>query len=193
MAEVLLRNRLGDESEIKVASAGLIADGTPPPTLAVEVMGPLGSEIAGRPSVRLDPEALTGADLVVTMTRQQLIEVATLKPSTWERSFTFADLISRANRATGRLSGEGLAEWATRLSAGRTHQSLLIEKTKDDIQDPMGGGLRDYEAVHQKLTALVSDIAKHLDADARIQKSSVGLTRQAAIKKRVIGGVRRRP
>jgi protein-tyrosine phosphatase len=192
MAEVLLRQGLGTECGIEVASAGLIADGTPPPSLAVEVMGALGAEIAGRPSVRLDPEALAAADLVVTMTRQQLIKVATLEPSALKRSFTFSDLVSRADRATGRLAGEGLAEWATRLSAGRTRESLLTDKATVEVPDPMGGTRRDFEAVHQMLTGLVSHLTTHLEPTEGFPKSSQELERHTAIKKRGIGGVLRR-
>lgn len=159
MAEALLRDKLPPGCAVTVASAGTIGDGTPPPDHAARVMADLGLDIAGRPSRRLDEEMLDGADVVITMTRDHLLAVATTHPPALDRSFTLTDLLRRAGQAGGPLPSESLSQWARRMSAGRTPQKILTAPAADDIADPMGGEVRDYERAARLLDRLTTELA----------------------------------
>jgi protein-tyrosine phosphatase len=159
MAEALLRSKLSPRCGILVSSAGTIGDGTPPPTEAVRVMADAGLDISGRPSRRVSAEEVAWADLIVTMARDHLLEVATLHPPSLERAFTFRDLLRRADQASGRLPSETVAQWARRMSAGRTPQKILTLPSADDISDPMGGEARDYERTARLLDELTAHLA----------------------------------
>jgi len=162
MAEAMLRSKLPGGSGIEVASAGTVGDGTPPPELAVQVMDEIGLDIAGRPSRLLDPDILSSAALVVVMTRQHLVEVATIHPSSLERAFTLADLVDRAGRAGGRTEGETVETWARRMSGGRTRASILQLPSRFDIPDPMGRERGEFERTRDLLDRLTSDLAAFL-------------------------------
>ena len=164
MAEALLRAKLPSDGGITVSSAGTVGDGTPPPDHAARVMADMRLDIAGRPSRPLDEEVLAGADLIVTMARDHVLAVATTHPPALDRTFTLADLLRRAGQAGGPLPSESLAQWARRMSAGRTPQKILTSPTSDDIPDPMGGEARDYERTAKLLDRLTTELASVLGA-----------------------------
>ena len=159
MAEALLRSKLPVACGIEVDSAGTIGDGTPPPDNAVKVMEEAGLDISGRPSRPLNRGALEAADLVVTMSRQHLVDVVTAHPPVLERAFTLADLLDRAATAGPRGSDETVAAWARRLSAGRTTVSILQLPSAADIEDPIGGGIGVFEQTRVLLDRMTSDLA----------------------------------
>ena len=162
MAEALLRSKLPPGCGLTVTSAGTAGDGTPPPDQAVRVMADYGLDIAGRPSRPLDEAAVAEADLIVTMARDHLLAVATTHPPALGRAFTLVDLLHRAGQAGGPLATESLAQWAGRMSAGRTSQTILTSPSGDDIADPMGGEARDYERTARLLDRLTSELAEVL-------------------------------
>ena len=164
MAEALLRSRLDGMCDVEVSSAGTAGDGTPPPRHAVEVMAERGLDIAGRPSRPLDAADLAAADLVVAMARQHLVDVATLHPPAWDRAFTFTDLSNRAAAAGGRGRAETLAQWASRMSAGRSRASVLAAGSSGDIPDPIGGTRHDFEQTRDLLEELTGRLAPCLCA-----------------------------
>jgi protein-tyrosine-phosphatase len=162
MAEALLRAHLDGAAGVEVISAGTAGDGTPPPAHAVEVMVERGLDIADRPSRPLTAEDLAGADLVVAMARRHLVDVATRHPPAWDRAFTFTDLMERAAAAGGRGRAETVAQWAQRMSAGRSRSSVLAAGSSGDIPDPIGAGLRDFERVRDLLDGLTGRLASCL-------------------------------
>lgn len=159
MAEAMLRRLAEGGCPLEVGSAGTVGDGTPPPEHAVAVMAERGLDIDGRPSRRLTPAVLEGADLIIAMSRQHLVDVATLHPPAFERAFTFSDLLERSEAAGGRVEGESLAQWARRMSAGRTRASVLTAGGAGDVADPMGGSLRDFEQTRDQLESMVGRLA----------------------------------
>jgi protein-tyrosine-phosphatase len=166
MAEALLGSKLGPGSDIGVGSAGTAGNGTPPPDHAVRVMADAGLVIAGRPSRPVEVADLEAADLVIAMTRQQLVDVATRHPSALERSFPFLDLVDRARRSGGRLPDESVRHWARRMSTGRDRSSILKLPSSVDIPDPMGGRLRDFERTFAVLDDLTAELAGYLQGIA---------------------------
>ena len=162
MAEAMLRRAMADRGPVEVASAGTAGDGTPPPEHAVAVMAEVGLDIAGRPSRRLSAADLADADLVIAMSRQHLVDVATVHPPAWDQAFTFSDLLKRGTAAGGRVPGESLAQWARRMSAGRTRSSVLSARSSGDVPDPMGGSVRDFEQTRDLLEEMVAQLAPYL-------------------------------
>lgn len=164
MAEAFLRGRVAARSGLQVCSAGTVGDGTPPPGEAVSVMAERGIDIAGRPSRRLTADELSGADLVVAMATHHLVQLVTMHPPVWERAFTFDDLLRRAERAGGPLQGETLAQWARRMSAGRTRAAVLVSGPAGDVPDPIGGGIKEFERSRDLIEAMVVRLATYLEA-----------------------------
>ena len=166
MAEALLRRELGPHSDIEVASAGTVGDGTPPPPLAVEVMSEIGLDIAGRPSRPLTEQEVDGSGLIIGMERDHLVAAAVLCPPARDRTFTFTDLLRRAAAMDGRTPAESVADWAQRLGAGRSGPSILGLPTSEDVPDPMGRNIGDFERVRRQLDAMTELLAAHLTGQA---------------------------
>jgi protein-tyrosine-phosphatase len=164
MAKALFRTRLqGRGCDAEVASAGFLAAGIEPPAEVVEVMAGYGIDISGHRSRTLSPELVAQADLVATMTRQQLIEIVTEAGSAWTRCFTLTDLVRRAE-TVGPPGPEGpggpVAPWVRRLHGGRSRASLLSLDLSDDINDPMNGRRSAFSRVAEEIDDLVGRLAK---------------------------------
>lgn len=157
-----MRSKLPVGSGITVASVGTAGDGTPPPDQAVRVMDERGLDIDGRPSRPVEVPVLEGADLVVTMARQHLVDVGAMCPSALDRSFTLMDLLDRARQAGGRGPRETLAQWARRMSAGRAPASVLSLPSSGDVPDPIGRPLREFEVCLATLDRATSELVSHI-------------------------------
>lgn len=156
MAKALLRARMAAEScELRVASAGFLEPGLEPPVEVVDALSNKGVDLAGHRSRQVSAELVRAADLVVTMTRQHLIEVITTAPDAWEHCFTLVELVQRAESAGPRQSGEDVDTWVRRLHGWRTRASLLSLSLADDVADPMGGRPVDFERLADHLEDLI--------------------------------------
>lgn len=161
VAEALLRRRLEPGGcAVEVRSAGLLGSGAPPPEEMVRAAAALGLDIAGRPSRPLGAAELSAASLVVGMARQHVVDVVTLAPDAWERTFTFSDLLQRADGMGGRGPDETVAAWAGRLSEGRRRQDVLAAPGGDDVADPMGRSERHHRRVADQLDAMTGRLAE---------------------------------
>jgi len=131
---------LRDEGvEAAVSSAGVSAANQPVDPRSVAAAARIGVDLSGHRSRQLTAGLLAddGRDLVLTMTREHLREVAVLDPSALRRTFTFRELVRRAG-ATPPRSSQVLAGWIEELAAGRRPSELLGESPADDIADPYG-------------------------------------------------------
>jgi protein-tyrosine phosphatase len=162
MAAALLRARLEERGDQRtVASAGLVSEGVPPPRQVIDAMWAVGLDLSDHRSRLVDVPMLHDADVVLAMTRQHLLDLNVMAPSTWGRMFTFAELIRRAE-ATGNRGDETLAEWVGRLHAGRIRADLLGLPVTEDIADPMGGRPKAYQRTRDELSALTDRLARLL-------------------------------
>ena len=167
MAAALLRARLRQVgTPVTVASAGFATEGRPAPPEVLDAMGAVGLDLSGHRSRLVTPALLEGADLVLGMTRQHVIDLTLLAPPTWDRCFTLADVVRRGESADPRLPSESLRQWARRLSAGRTRASLLKLPASDDVPDPMGGRPADYERARDDLARLTARLGARLSPSA---------------------------
>jgi protein-tyrosine-phosphatase len=167
MAAALLRHSLRRSGNpITVASAGFVTEDVPAPPEVLDAMAAVGVDLSDHRSRVVTPALLEDVDLVVGMTRQHLIDLTLLAPHTWDRCFTFADLVRRGESAAARLPSESLRQWGWRLSADRTRVSLLSLPTSDDLPDPMGGRPLDYERTRDNLARLTGRLRALLSPSA---------------------------
>lgn len=154
MAEGLLRHLLVARGiSARVDSGGLMHGGVAATPVAVEVLAERGIDIAGHRSRSLAEVDLEGADLVITMERRHLQEAILLAPPIRSRTFTLRELVRRAEAVGPRRPEETLAEWATRLTVGRTNAELVGHG--DGVDDPMGRSRSRYVETADLLTDLL--------------------------------------
>jgi protein-tyrosine-phosphatase len=155
MAASLLRERALDLGlELDIASAGFGPSGHPAHPGALRVMADRRFPLDGHVSRRVDGALLAGADLVVTMERRHVQEVAALHHDAWPHTFPLLDLVERASRRLPRQPDEPLADWVASLHAGRRAGDLLDHRGRHDVEDPTGGPKRGYAATRDELDRL---------------------------------------
>ncbi len=161
MAKALFRSHLQARGcDAEVASAGSLAPGIKPPDEVVDVMADFDIDITDHRSRMLSSELVSKADLVVTMTRQQLIEIVTTAGDAWTRCFTLTDLVRRAETAGSPAASETFPAWVRRLHGARARSSLLSLDLSDDINDPMNGRRSAYSRTAEEIDDLVGRLAK---------------------------------
>ena len=62
-----------------------------------------------------------------------------------EHTFTLKELVRRGEESGGRLQGEPVQRWLSRLNAGRRPADLMGDDPADDIADPVGRPCAVYE------------------------------------------------
>jgi protein-tyrosine phosphatase len=150
----------------EVESAGFVSEGIAPPAEAVAAVAALGLDaeagLAAHRSRRLTPALLEPAELIVTMTRAQLLDVVVMQPDVWVRTFTLHELRRRSGPTGSRLPGEPVAGWVARVNAGRTRAALVALPGYEDVADPIGGRRRDFDRTAAGLLVLTTDLADRL-------------------------------
>jgi len=160
MGEALLADRLRKRGvDAVVSSAGLVLQGSPASPHAISVLSDRGIDHSGHRSRIMDTGILESADLVLAMTREHLREAAVLNPSTFDRTFTLKELVRRGESAGRRAEGQPLAEWLDKVGAGRDRTDLLGVAPEDDVADPYGMGLGDYERTCAEIEPLIDRLA----------------------------------
>jgi protein-tyrosine phosphatase len=125
---------------------------------AIRVMRERGLDISKHRSWELTARHAAAADLVIGMAREHVREVAVLDPSVLPRAFTLKELVRRSSAARRRT--QPLVEWLEALSASRDPESLLGESHADDVDDPIGGPLREYRETAAELDDLVERLVR---------------------------------
>ena len=162
MAAALLRDRLERSgSKIEVVSAGFLPAGVPAAPDAVASVRALGLDIDDHLSSGLTADVVADSDLVVTMTKQHVVELVSLFPEAWPRTMTANELTRRGDAAGPRRGDQPLRKWAEHLTFGRTRTDLLSASSGEDVFDPMGLGRREFDKVRDQLAdwaTLVADL-----------------------------------
>jgi protein-tyrosine phosphatase len=159
MAEVLMAKRIAELlAPARVASAGLLEGGRTSPPEVVELMVSVGVDLSERASRQVSVDDLDRADLVLTMERQQLREVAVMTTTTWPKTFTMKELVRRGATVGGRLEGEAAGSWIARAHAGREPADLIDRAPMDEVADPFGGTFEEYAATKIELEDLVDQL-----------------------------------
>jgi protein-tyrosine-phosphatase len=113
---------------------------------------------------------VTGADLVLTMTRAHRQNVLHRAPRALARTFTLreaADLVGRLGDAS--FPGEDLAERARSLVKGmNAARSERRSGAEDDVRDPIGQSLEVHDEVGTVIVASLLPVLKRI-ADLRTE------------------------
>ena len=141
-----------------VRSAGLLAEGEPAASGAIDVLAARGVDLARHRSTTMTPTMIDGADLVLTMERRHVRCVVARRPDAFSRTFTLPDLVARSRRRGGPLEGDSTTDWLGRMHEGRSAHALLQPDPTDEIDDPLGGGAEQFEDTARRLDALVSSL-----------------------------------
>ena len=128
---------------------------------AVSVCADRGLDIAGHVPRSMDADLLRtdGADLIVTMTREQLRDVATTDRRAWGRCFTLREAVRRSAAAAPCASWE---EWLGEIGRDRSPRDLLGAAAADDVADPYGFGIDAVKRTGDDLWALAGELASTL-------------------------------
>jgi protein-tyrosine phosphatase len=157
MAAALFERELtrgGMQARVTSAGTNAVAD-IPPTDDAIAVMRDDGLDISAHRSRPVEVDEVDRADLVVTMTRAQLRDLATRSPAAFPRLYTLKELARRALDRP-REDGEDVHAWSARLSAGRRTTDLLGDDPADDVEDPIGCPRDVYVAVARELADAIS-------------------------------------
>jgi protein-tyrosine phosphatase len=154
-AAAFMRQRMAErETNALVGSAGLLEGGHPCPQHLVFVMATYGLDLTEHRSRQLTPAIVEAADLIVTMERRHLREVALMSDEAFPRTFTLKELVRRGTDIGGRPAEQPIAEWMAKAHAERSAGDLLGASSEDDVNDPYLGSLEDYESTCRQLDSL---------------------------------------
>src|SRR4051812_5158223 len=162
--EVLLRAALGPGADVDVSSAGLDPRvGSPVWTaMAEELDAPTG----GFAARQVTAELVRGADLVLTMTREQRAAVVDRFPSAVRRTFTVGEFAALTALAVDRGLAVGDSP-GSRLRAVTVQIPPLrgshVAGPDDDIADPFGREPADYRRAAERIRAAVGTLVGALD------------------------------
>jgi protein-tyrosine phosphatase len=146
---------------VEVTSAGIAAmAGTGATTSTIDAAKTLRVDLTAHESTRLDGAQVRAASLIIGMERRHVQEAVLLDPSAFSRSFTLKELVRRG-RAVGRRGyRESLADWTTRVSAGRRPVDLLGASRDDDIDDPTTNPMIDHQSTAIEIDELVATVVE---------------------------------
>jgi protein-tyrosine phosphatase len=161
MGEALLRQHLAERGvETPVSSAGLLPGGVEAALHAREEMTRRGLDLGSHRSRQVDATIIGDADLILTMTRRQVTEIAVIAPRALPRTMTAPEALRRAQSAGKRSEGQSLAVWAARLTANRQPSDVLKAPVHDDVVDPMGGPAAGFTKTAQQLDQLFGKLVE---------------------------------
>ena len=166
MAAALFAGRIPDLTDpVEVSSAGVHAGVGPVPPEVVEVMAPFGIDPSDHESRALTPGMLQQADLIIGMTRRHVQEAVLLDPPCWGQAVTLKELVRRGEALGPRRPDQGIRSWIDAANGDRTRADLAHRNPADDVADPYGGSLAQYEATAGELADLTGRLAALLWPD----------------------------
>ncbi len=138
----------------EVRSAGTLArPGEPASVGTVFAAAELGVDLTAHRAVRLTPELIRGADVVLAMAAEHRDAVARLAPEAAGATFTLKDLIRRLE-ALPPAPGLGPGALPARVAAAAEVPDPGAGGPEGDVPDPLGGTLDGYLAVARELRLL---------------------------------------
>lgn len=143
MGEALLRARVASAGlPVEVHSAGVEADRhrLPVDPLAVQAISSYGLDITGHSPRGVTRSLVDDADLVLTMTRDDLRRVVVVVPRAFWYTFTWKELLRRSSGVT---SGASWSEWLATAGHQRSARDLMGSEPNDDVVDPYSGTAED--------------------------------------------------
>lgn len=156
MGEALLRAGASVVGlDAQVASVGSWENGVPADPNAVAVMAARGLDIGAHRSRVMRPIDIEAAHLVLGMASEHVIEVATLVPDAFAKTFTLKEFTERARSLGPKDPSLDLEIYLRLLNEPRNRQDLLRVDAGWDIADPLGQGRRSFERAATEIEGLV--------------------------------------
>ena len=164
LGAALLRAQLAARAPdvvVDVMSSGVSAvDGIPATSPTIDAAASLRVDLSAHRSTRLAATQVRASGLIIGMERRHIQEAVLLDPASFSRSFTLKELVRRG-RTTGRRGyRESLAEWTSRVSAGRRPVDLLGASRDDDVDDPTTNPLVEHDSTAGEINELVGSVVE---------------------------------
>lgn len=154
---------------VEVSSAGISATGElgdrGVPAEVLEVMAPYGIDLRAHRSRVLTQALLEPADLIIGMGRRHVQEAVLLDPPSWPKSFMLKELVRRGTELGPRRADQGFRSWIDAVHGDRSRQGLVRRSPADEVEDPYGGSLGQYQATAAELAQLTAQLARLLWPD----------------------------
>ena len=148
------------------ASAGTRAvDGVPATDDAQETMRRLGFDLSAHRSRPVTGEMATGADLVVAMERDHVLDLVEVQGAPLPRTFTVLELAAMV-RASPRSPGESVAAYLDRIGADRTAADVM---RATGLADPVGRSLRHHRRAAEQLSDAFSEVLAAVAGTDRVE------------------------
>ena len=136
--------------DVTVDSAGLLPGGQRVPADGLRVGAELGLELRAHRSSMVQRPDLTGADLIVTMSREHARTLVAQEPTVWPRIFTLKQLSRWLEDQLAAEPAPGHADlrsWLEVVGEDRDRRELLGRRLEDDILDPFEQSLEVWRNV----------------------------------------------
>jgi protein-tyrosine phosphatase len=165
MAQFLAADLLA-KLPVTVASAGTHAvDGHPMHPHSAQVATGTGGDPGAFRSRRVLREHLTAAALVLTATRSQRSTCVALAPAALHRVFTLRQFRRLAELARPAQAGQPDPVGAAVRAAAQARGVLQPgPPTEDDLADPLGGGLADFQGCAREIERCLLPVAALIEA-----------------------------
>lgn len=169
-AAFMLRAAVADRRDVDIASAGTLGVvGQPVPSQMREVAlrhGIPARIVDEHTSRGLSTDDVARADLVLGLTRQHRGAAVELYPRAVHYSFTLTEFARLVDGATHPADGRTLVELVrdAALRRGSTGGTQSTEASRNDIEDPMGGGAEAYQRAGREIANAVRVIGVRLRA-----------------------------
>jgi protein-tyrosine-phosphatase len=165
MASALFAAQIhGLTDSVEASSAGLpggvMADRREVPEEVLEVMAPYGINLADHRSREITGPLLAGSDLVIGMARRHVQEAVLLDPPSWPKAFMLKELVRRGSAVGPRRPDQGIRSWIDSVHGDRSRTSLAHRSTADEVADPYGGTLDQYQSTAIELAKLVARLVE---------------------------------
>ena len=147
---------------ISIASAGTLAEGMSTDPNVVTVLQEYGVDATAKKSRLLTPELIRASDIVLTMTREHVRDLAIDMPEAFRRTFPVKEFLRRASETGRPQEGQSIADWLEKLGEGRTASSYLGDLSADGVRDPIGGSMAEFRTTADELELLFGNVAQLL-------------------------------
>ncbi len=162
MASALFARRTderGAAGRVDTFSAGLLADPPPAPVEVALAMDEFGLDLRGHVPTLLTASMVERADAVLGMALRHVQEAVLLDPSAWRKTFRLTEFVTRAEAIGPRRPDQGFRRWIDDIEHGRDRNALLARGADDDIADPFGGDVEEFQVMARQLDELVTTLA----------------------------------
>lgn len=158
-----IATRFGEGRALRFSSAGLLPAGHPVPQAGLDLARRRGYDLGAHRSRTVADGDLDGADLILTMGRDQARDLLADRDDLWPRLFTLKQF-SRWIAAHPRPVDEPLRPWLERTAADRSRATVVGVDPADDVADPLAGPARAWRRMADELESHLALVVDGLTA-----------------------------